>query len=123
MSEAREAMTVKRMLDLLVHAGLIDEDARDRPDGYDAYATISKVTALVDYMNDRAGSISAAEVDAIAKSAFERREGNPHPWEGALPWVEQAIRDAFAAGSSWRLHVAAIESATSSSMTGGVSHE
>lgn len=33
-------------------------------------------------------------LDEIACAAFERHNGRPHPWEGALPWVIAAMRDA-----------------------------
>jgi len=34
------------------------------------------------------------QLDEIARAAFERHNGRPHPWEGALPWVISAMRDA-----------------------------
>lgn len=35
--------------------------------------------------------MTSDQLDEIARAAFERHNGRPHPWEGALPWVIAAM--------------------------------
>lgn len=80
-------ITTKRLLDLLVWSELIDEDARDRPEGYDNYATMTKVGALA----ERLSELAAPSRDRTEHPP--KQEPEPPLAPGCLPRSYYAMSD------------------------------